>query len=100
MRPEDRLLGAGWLLAAGLGAAQGAGLLSLDALSRVRACLFRFLSGIPCPGCGMGRSVLEFFGGDWIASFAQHPLGPALALAWTLWLGRGLARTLNARGSF
>ncbi|HCO68648.1 MAG TPA: hypothetical protein DIT04_12945 [Dysgonomonas sp.] len=28
------------------------------------ACPFKFITGIPCPGCGMGRATLALFRGD------------------------------------
>lgn len=28
-------------------------------------CLFRALTGIPCPGCGMTRAMIAFAMGDW-----------------------------------
>jgi hypothetical protein len=44
-------------------------------------CLFRLLTGIPCPGCGMTRSLMALWRGDLLTSFRYHPLGPPLFLA-------------------
>jgi len=34
-----------------------------------------------CPGCGLGHSIAYIFRGDFVASFAAHPLGlPALIM--------------------
>lgn len=38
-------------------------------------CPFHFITGIPCPGCGMGRSLICFFHGQLSASLVFHPLG-------------------------
>lgn len=44
-------------------------------------CLFRNLTGLPCPLCGMTRSLLCFFQGNWHASLLWHPLGPLLGIS-------------------
>jgi len=44
-------------------------------------CPFRHLTGLPCPLCGMTRSVLCFFQGDWHAAFLWHPLGPSIGIS-------------------
>lgn len=38
-------------------------------------CLFRTTTGIPCPGCGLTRSVEAIWRGDWRASLRFHPAG-------------------------
>lgn len=38
-------------------------------------CPFHFITGIPCPGCGMGRSIICFFHGRFVDSWLFHPLG-------------------------
>ncbi len=43
-------------------------------------CPFRNLTGLPCPLCGMTRSVLCFFQGDWHTSLLWHPLGPLVGI--------------------
>ncbi len=37
-------------------------------------CIFKAISGIPCPGCGVTRAVLSFIEGDWHLAFYYHPL--------------------------
>jgi len=37
-------------------------------------CVSKNLFGIPCPGCGMTRSYLHVFEGDFKAAFFDHPL--------------------------
>ena len=43
-------------------------------------CLFRKITGIPCPSCGTTHSVLSIIKGDFGAAFYQNPLGFLLAL--------------------
>ncbi len=39
------------------------------------------LTGIRCPTCGLGHSLLDAWTGSWASSLAHHPLGiPALLL--------------------
>lgn len=37
-------------------------------------CLFKSVTGIPCPGCGMGRGTLELFHGNLKSAVLLHPL--------------------------
>lgn len=39
-------------------------------------CVFHNVTGYPCPGCGMTRSVVAFAHGLWAQSIFYHPLGP------------------------
>jgi hypothetical protein len=36
-------------------------------------CLFKAITGIPCPGCGMTRAFLELAEGDFVAAFQLNP---------------------------
>lgn len=38
------------------------------------------LAGLPCPGCGITRSVLFLFTGQWKRSFYVQPMGVVLVL--------------------
>ncbi|HLK59564.1 MAG TPA: DUF2752 domain-containing protein [Chthonomonadaceae bacterium] len=38
-------------------------------------CLFRLFTRIPCPGCGLTRSLTLLWHGDFWLSFRYHPLG-------------------------
>lgn len=38
-------------------------------------CPMVVLTGFPCPGCGLTRSVLFFLTGQWERSFYIHPMG-------------------------
>ena len=44
-------------------------------------CPFRLWSGVPCPGCGLTRSVVALMHGDLAGSLYFHPLGVAVVLA-------------------
>lgn len=36
--------------------------------------MFKLITGIPCPGCGMGRATLELFNGNISQSFQYNIL--------------------------
>lgn len=44
------------------------------------SCIFRATCGLPCPGCGLTRSVLAILHGDWQLSLRMHPLTGLLAI--------------------
>lgn len=50
------------------------------ALPPIPMCTFKAWTGLPCPGCGMTRSVFRLALSDVGASFRFHPLGPLLGL--------------------
>ncbi len=63
-------------------------------------CPFRLVTGLPCPFCGMTRSMLALGQGDLGASVRFHPLGPVLLVVavFGLWrFGRAAARRVPAR---
>jgi len=45
-----------------------------------QVCPFKLILGLPCPGCGMTRSVVTLLHGDLAASLYFHPLGLPLVL--------------------
>ena len=50
-------------------------------------CPIRYVTGIPCPGCGITRAVLALLRLDFTEAFHFHPLVfllPVLALLWLL----------------
>ena len=50
-------------------------------------CYFRGLTGLPCPGCGMTRSLCAIAKGQILRSVQYHPLGPLVFLiAVGLWI--------------
>ena len=44
------------------------------------SCPFKQYTGIDCPGCGLQRSVLALFQGDFLASFKFYPATVPLIL--------------------
>jgi len=66
-----------------------------DLLPHVKLCMFERVTGRPCPGCGMTRSILELSQGDVVGSLRMHPLGVVLAgllVAATVGTAVGLVR--------
>ena len=53
----------------------GTFVLGLNPHSHGPACIFRLTTGIPCPGCGMTRSLSSIWRGDFLLSLRFHPLG-------------------------
>jgi hypothetical protein len=46
----------------------------LPVLTVAPSCVFKYLTGIPCPTCGATRSVMHLAQGDFFASFGMNPL--------------------------
>jgi hypothetical protein len=100
--PPDRRSFTLWILA---GLAGLAGLLLLHVWVplpglRNSVCLFRHLTGIPCPGCGMTRALAHLAKGEWAAAARDHllafPLAAEAILAWLAW-GAALLGRLTVR---
>ena len=43
----------------------------------LRPCIFRSLTGIPCPTCGTTRAATSFLDGNLITAFSANPLAAA-----------------------
>lgn len=43
-------------------------------------CPFKLLTGLPCPGCGITKSIIFLYKGDLIRSFTYHIFGPLVIL--------------------
>jgi uncharacterized protein DUF2752 len=61
-------------------------------------CLWHRLTGHPCLGCGLTRSICHLMHGDVGGSLALHPLGVAAAALMVALAARGTARLLRRRG--
>ncbi|MDD2289597.1 MAG: DUF2752 domain-containing protein [Bacteroidales bacterium] len=46
-------------------------------------CPFKMLTGLPCPGCGMVKSMVSLYRGSWMESLEFHLFGPVLFLFFT-----------------
>ncbi|MFA7089304.1 MAG: DUF2752 domain-containing protein [Bacteroidales bacterium] len=46
-------------------------------------CPFKMLTGLPCPGCGMVKSMVSLYKGNLVESFRFHLFGPLLVLFFT-----------------
>lgn len=97
--PAVELVAAGLCLACtgavALGALAGNGAAGVDGPV---LCPFRLVTGLPCPFCGMTRSLLALGRGDVAASVALHPLGPMIAVLAVLGLLRFARARVRVRG--
>lgn len=60
-------------------------------------CLFHAVTGISCPGCGMGHALMAAWRGNWQGSIAYHPLGLPFLAVWTAWVAWGLLNVRRGR---
>ena len=49
---------------------------AIAVFSSVDLCVFRRITGLPCPSCGMTRAYISLFKGDISGAFLMHPLFP------------------------
>jgi len=75
---EERQLAFLWLAAAASALALRP--LWLAAAPILRPCIFRSITGIPCPTCGTTRAATAFLNGEILAAFAANPLAAAMGL--------------------
>lgn len=43
-------------------------------------CPFKMVTGFPCPGCGITKSLVYFYEGNWYKSISYHILGPFVVI--------------------
>ena len=53
---------------------------NISDLSAPVLCVFKTVTGIPCPSCGSTRSVLSIINGDFSRAMHHNPIGFILAL--------------------
>jgi hypothetical protein len=54
-------------------------------------CLFKIVSGFPCPTCGFGRAFAALWSGDVVAAFRSNPAAPTGVLGAMVYLAYALA---------
>ena len=52
----------------------------------ISACLFKTITGYPCPGCGGTRAAYALLHGDWLGALLINPLSCLLILFYLLML--------------
>ena len=97
MKLFDRLAVAAYGALALCAAAIHSGFWTLTEQGRLPVCLFKAVTGLPCPGCGMAHAIILAFQGDWRSSLHEHPLGIPVLMIWTAWLAWGLRNRLKDR---
>jgi hypothetical protein len=75
-RPSTRR--GGWLVAAHVAVLGASYLYAPFVHDGPVVCLFRRVTGLPCPSCGLTRSFCAMSHGDLRSAGAYHPLGPLL----------------------
>lgn len=63
-----------------LGTIIGAFVLSPVGGNLPESCTFYASTGLPCPGCGLTRSVTSYLHGEFLMGFFYHPLGIVFAV--------------------
>jgi hypothetical protein len=73
-------------------------LVTIPAEPRLRLCGFYWLTGRPCPLCGLTRALFALAKGRWVEAIHFHALSPlAFAMTFALfWEFRGRSRLLAA----
>ena len=72
---EDRTMG--WAIIGAISLQVGLVVMGLPGWQ----CPVRHYLGVPCPGCGLSRSIEAFLHGDWGTSFTTHAFGLFFLLA-------------------
>ena len=81
-----------------------AGVLAVALLSEAPArlpftvCIFRNATGLPCPGCGLTRSLTAAAHGRWAEAWRLHPFGPVLLAGGCAYLAMVLWQAARGRG--
>jgi hypothetical protein len=77
--------------------------------SGISLCFFQDATGVPCPGCGMTRSLSCGLRGMWLDSFQYHPMGLLILGLFVFTAGQsllprtqreGIVRFMQSRATF
>ncbi len=49
-------------------------------------CVFKAVTGIPCPTCGATRAVLALLRGEWWSAVRFNPLVTLILVGWMAWI--------------
>lgn len=63
-------------------------------------CPFKMLTGFPCPGCGITKSIVYFYEGDVYRSLTHHLFGPLFILFCLLVLFKLIAEIIYQKPFF
>jgi hypothetical protein len=88
------------LTLAAIAGALACGLFGLRVADDAPGCLWKWVTGIDCPFCGMTHATVALGAGDWSGAHAAHPLAIvvlALLVAAALLLATGRAHVLRPR---
>jgi hypothetical protein len=81
------LIGSSWLAASFSLTLHGSDLLLPNGEPLGAGCWLRAVTGYDCPTCGLSRSFVALFHGNWVSAFAWHPAGPLVAAGTLVALG-------------
>jgi len=92
-----RVRGRGWLVAAALAAVLGTASLFGSADTLPLFCLFRKVTTLPCPSCGMTHAFVAMGHSSWAAAWRANLGGPVLYATSWLTFALGVAQGLSGR---
>ena len=72
----------------------------LAVLPGVVPCVFRELTGLPCPFCGLTRALIAIMHGQVLAGLAMYPLSGVIVAAGLLLVPTGAVVLVSGRGVF
>lgn len=70
---------------------------SVSSINELNFCAVKSFLGIPCPGCGLTRSISALVHGQLRASIDAHPLGPIVAIWLIYFASRELYSAIAGR---
>lgn len=80
-----------------LGLGIACGIVALAWYQGYLLCPVAFLTGYPCPSCGMTRAFSAILSGNFRAAFTYHPLGPVVALGAATYVVAAAVRHVRGR---